>query len=115
MLINKVKLAVLILVVAGLLVSGAGVWAWQALAAAQPARQPHTTLPQAGIPGQPKDAAHDAGKAVQVHTAKAVSGGLKRILAQPGTVHAFEQTDVYARVSGFLKNQKVDIGDHVKR
>jgi RND family efflux transporter MFP subunit len=42
-------------------------------------------------------------------------GGLARMTEQSGSVHAFEHADLYAKVSGYLKVQKVDIGDIVKR
>jgi RND family efflux transporter MFP subunit len=41
-------------------------------------------------------------------------GGLPRMTDQAGSVHAFEHADLYAKVSGYLKVQNVDIGDRVK-
>ncbi|HVU88660.1 MAG TPA: efflux RND transporter periplasmic adaptor subunit [Pirellulales bacterium] len=41
--------------------------------------------------------------------------GLGRKTVQPGTVHAFEYADLFAKTSGYLGEQSVDIGDHVKR
>jgi HlyD family secretion protein len=41
-------------------------------------------------------------------------GGMNLTTIQPGTVRAFEWADLYAEVSGYLKVQTVDIGDHVK-
>lgn len=43
------------------------------------------------------------------------AGGRARTVEVPGTVHAFEYANLYARVSGFLKEQWVDIGDTVKK
>jgi RND family efflux transporter MFP subunit len=43
------------------------------------------------------------------------TGGLVRQTSQPGSIHAFESVDIYAKVSGFLKVQEVDIGAVVKR
>jgi RND family efflux transporter MFP subunit len=40
-------------------------------------------------------------------------GGLERATTQPGTIEAFEFADLYAKVSGFLKTQDIDIGDVV--
>src|SRR5260370_14812661 len=40
-------------------------------------------------------------------------GGLERTTTQPGTIEAFEFADLYAKISGFLKKQSVDIGDDV--
>ncbi len=42
-------------------------------------------------------------------------GGVRRLTIQPGTVHAFEWADLYAKASGFLKSQSVDIGSSVKK
>jgi RND family efflux transporter MFP subunit len=42
-------------------------------------------------------------------------GGLVRQTSQPGSIHAYESVDMYAKVSGFLKTQAVDIGDVVRR
>ena len=41
--------------------------------------------------------------------------GLGRKTVQPGTVHAFEYAELYAKTSGYLGEQNVDIGDRVKR
>jgi RND family efflux transporter MFP subunit len=42
-------------------------------------------------------------------------GAMQRTTCQPGTVQAFESVQLYAAVSGYLKQQTVDIGDRVKR
>jgi HlyD family secretion protein len=42
------------------------------------------------------------------------AGGIRRLTIQPGTVQAFESADLYAKASGFLKSQSVDIGSTVK-
>ena len=46
---------------------------------------------------------------------KPTRGGTERITDQPGTVRAFERATLYAKVSGYLKDLKVDRGDRVKR
>ena len=38
---------------------------------------------------------------------------LKMTTAQPATVRAFHEAELYAKVSGFLKELKADIGDTV--
>lgn len=40
-------------------------------------------------------------------------GGMARSISEPGTVKAFDYADLYAKVSGFLQEQNVDIGDSV--
>jgi len=42
-------------------------------------------------------------------------GGLARTTTQPGVLHAFEHADLYAKASGYLTGQAVDIGDRVER
>jgi HlyD family secretion protein len=42
-------------------------------------------------------------------------GGIARTIQQPATIHAFESVDLYAMVSGYLKNQAVDIGSPIKK
>ena len=37
------------------------------------------------------------------------------VLVADGTVRAFDYEELYAKVSGFLVNQKVDIGSQVKK
>ena len=44
-----------------------------------------------------------------------VKGGVRRLTIQPGSVHAFESVDLYAKASGFLKSQRVDIGSSIRR
>lgn len=53
--------------------------------------------------------------AVRVETIAPVKGGLTRRTSQPGSAHSFESVDLYAKVSGFLKLQNVDIGSRVTK
>jgi RND family efflux transporter MFP subunit len=41
-------------------------------------------------------------------------GGIIRTSTQPGSVHWFEMAELFAKVSGYLKEQSVDIGSPVK-
>jgi RND family efflux transporter MFP subunit len=59
--------------------------------------------------------ANAAGSAVVVDVVHPQAGGLVRKCVQPGTVIADESEDLYAKVSGFLESQTVDIGDRVKK
>ena len=43
------------------------------------------------------------------------AGGIERTTTQAGSVHAFNHAALYAKVSGYLKVQNVDIGDRVKQ
>ena len=51
----------------------------------------------------------------QVDVVLPVRGGVRRMTIQPGTVHAFESVNLYAKASGFLRAQTVDIGSPVTR
>ena len=50
----------------------------------------------------------------QVTVIHPTPGGGSRTTTQPASVHAFGIVDLFAKVSGYLKNQRVDIGDHVR-
>lgn len=78
----------------------------------------------------PKKAAADSGKSagggagndesgasgtMRVEVAHPRPGGLERKLTQVCSVHAYEHAQLYAKVSGFLQVQNVDIGDRVKK
>ncbi|HEY4312691.1 MAG TPA: efflux RND transporter periplasmic adaptor subunit [Pirellulales bacterium] len=55
------------------------------------------------------------GDAVSVEVVKPALHGLGRKTTQPGSVHAFQYAELYAKTSGYLGEQNVDIGDRVKR
>jgi len=57
---------------------------------------------------------HDAATALPVQVAHPRRGGIERTTTQAGSVHAFQHASLYAKLSGYLKVQKVDIGDRVK-
>jgi RND family efflux transporter MFP subunit len=52
---------------------------------------------------------------VRVDVIKPSAHGLGRTATLPGDVHVFESAELYSKVSGYLAEQNVDIGDHVKR
>ena len=60
--------------------------------------------------------AHEPGLGgVAVEVVHPRSGGLKRVCTQPGSVEPFESADLYARASGYLAEQKADIGSRVTK
>jgi HlyD family secretion protein len=65
-------------------------------------------------PNQAESAASES-QAVHVEVIHPRKGGLKKVSNQPGTVHAFEYAELYAKITGYLKEQSVDIGDRVKQ
>ena len=61
------------------------------------------------------DARAPAGAAVAVEVVRPRAGGIQRVCVQPGTVEPFAAADLYAKTSGFLAEQAVDIGSRVKK
>jgi RND family efflux transporter MFP subunit len=53
--------------------------------------------------------------AVSVEVVSPRTGGIDRVCVQPGTVEPFESADLYAKASGFLVEQSVDIGSRVNK
>jgi HlyD family secretion protein len=51
---------------------------------------------------------------IAVTTVRPRKGAMARLTTQPGSVHAFESVQLFAKVSGFLKSQAVNIGDRIK-
>jgi RND family efflux transporter MFP subunit len=51
---------------------------------------------------------------LKVAVVKPRKGGIPRQTVQPGSMESFDYADLYAKVSGYLKTQIVDIGDTVK-
>ncbi len=55
-----------------------------------------------------------AGAGLPVEAVHPRQGGIERKTTQAGSVHSFEYAELFAKVSGYLKVQNVDIGDRVK-
>lgn len=62
--------------------------------------------------GEPATSSAES-SAIEVEVVTPRKGGLERTTTQPGDVRPFEWADLRARVSGYLKEQHVDIGDKV--
>src|SRR5690242_17048053 len=77
-----------------------GIGGWYALAREKPATS------------KAKPDANPA--AVSVEVVSPLSGGIDRVCVQPGTLEPFAAAELYAKVSGFLAEQKVDIGSTVR-
>jgi RND family efflux transporter MFP subunit len=70
----------------------------------------------AAIPPRAEEpAATGQAKKRPVRVERVKRGEVRCTTTQPGSVQAFESAELFARVSGYLKEQKVDIGDRVKR
>jgi RND family efflux transporter MFP subunit len=66
-------------------------------------------------PRADEPAARDQAKGRRVRVERVKRGEVRRTTAQPGTVQAFESAEIFAKISGYLTEQKVDIGDRVKK
>ena len=53
--------------------------------------------------------------AIRVRVVHPRRGGLTLTTTQPGVIHSYDYVRLYAKVSGFLRGQTVDIGDTVER
>ena len=68
-----------------------------------------------GTKSLPEASADAAGEnLVRVKVVSPQRTTLKRITTQPATVYAWHQAELYARVAGYLKELKVDIGSRVE-
>lgn len=74
----------------------------------------HTPSPNAGAAESPRTSPASE-QAVRVELTRPARGGLERTSSQPGSLISYESAELFAKVSGYLKNQFVDIGDRVKR
>jgi HlyD family secretion protein len=59
-------------------------------------------------------AAADVDAPIPVETVRLSRGGITRTCTQIGSVHPYEEADLYAKVSGYLEKQNVNYGDRVK-
>ncbi|WP_422926304.1 efflux RND transporter periplasmic adaptor subunit [Singulisphaera sp. PoT] len=57
----------------------------------------------------------DSEQVVPVETTHTSPGGIMRLSTQIGSVHPYEEADLYAKVSGYLSKLYVDYGDRVKQ
>src|SRR4051794_15514851 len=87
--------------------AGAGGAAWWG-------RGHHATAahPKEASTATPSEAGTGVVRVEAVHPQK---GGLTRTSSQTGSVHPFEWAELYAKVSGYLNWQEVDIGSAVKK
>src|SRR5579871_2793356 len=66
--------------------------------------------------GQGRSASSPAGPAaVEVSVARPTQRTIRYTVEQPGRIQAFEQTPIYARITGYVRKVNVEIGDRVKR
>lgn len=63
--------------------------------------------------GETSDGSTDAQRLTVVRVIRPEVRSLKQRTTQPATIQAFQQAEIHARVAGYLKTLKVDIGDEV--
>ena len=66
-------------------------------------------------PAKSESKAATAPGAKVVQVVQPQKGEFRRVLTLPASMEAFESIKLFSKVSGFIKNQFVDIGDRVKR
>jgi HlyD family secretion protein len=98
---------IVLLLVAAVLAAGA-YWWWS-----DRQRRNDERNQSGGTTSRPADSASKA--ALGVFYVNPRKGGLAQTTTQPGTVHAFQYADLYAKASGYLRGQIVDIGDTVEK
>lgn len=67
-----------------------------------------------GVGGEGEKSGKKADDGLAVDAVHPHPGGVVRTTSQAGSVHAFESAALFSKVSGYLKEQGVDIGDRVK-
>ena len=93
-------------------IGAVGAYAWSSLGQGSPRAAAADTSRDRTDYGD--DDSQDAGR-LDVKVVRPKRGGLARTTTQPGVLHAFEYADLYAKASGYLTAQVVDIGDTVTR
>ena len=64
---------------------------------------------------QPEGPESDGVSPLRVQVVRPEKGKMPRVTRQPGTVLSFDSVRLFAEVSGYIRDQVVDIGDKVKR
>jgi RND family efflux transporter MFP subunit len=77
-----------------------GLWVW------------HNESPQHP---QEKTSAQSGASRIPVKVVSPIAGGVVQHENRPGSIHSFQGAKLYAKVSGYLNTQTVDIGDQVKK
>ena len=104
------RVLVALCVLAGVGLAGGAGALWVARAGSKTAASPPP------VAGEASPAANGPESAVRVATVPVTREDLKRVSdATPAVILHFETTDLYAKVSGFLSELRVDIGDRVKK
>ncbi len=68
-----------------------------------------------GCGGTKGDSATPAPRQPEVRTVRPEKRNIVRVVGQPGFVEAYEQSSIFAKITGFIEQWKVDIGDKVTK
>jgi len=99
---HRSRLWIVVMAILGLVGGGGAYWYWEQ--SHKPTNKPEAVGQDSSTQG-----------ALPVEVAHPRKGGLALTTDQAGSVQAFEHADLYAKISGYLKLQNIDIGDTVKR
>jgi HlyD family secretion protein len=75
-------------------------------------------FPRTKSSGQQGNSESEGGKSatrIRVQVVYPEQGGVERTVTRPGVLHPFQYAELFGKVSGFLHDQKVDIGYEVKK
>lgn len=95
-----------------ILVALGGVWYGRTVLVAQAAQERGSPTTASAAPTTPAPVSANEPRSVEVITPQRAT--MSRSLSVPATMEPFEQADLYAKLSGYVAEVKVDIGDRVK-
>src|SRR5690349_8042284 len=72
-------------------------------------------LAGSGCGRQTEAAAPQADSVPEVQTARPTRQALPRLVEQPGRIEAYEETPLFAKIAGYAKEVRVEIGARVKK
>lgn len=117
---NSISLRRVAIVLIVVTASGVGVFSWLHSSApplleavAEGANKSSKSADDPHIPDKKAQDVSTSKSLVKVDVIKPRVGGIDRTCVVPGSIHAFESADLFAKVPGYLDKLNVDIGDRV--
>ena len=104
---KRIRLGRIFVITAITLLGGLSIFAWTHRSHSQPLSN------SAYAAGNDPQTASPTGLLVKVDVVKPHAGGMERTSVLPGSIHAYEAAELFAKVPGYLQKQNVDIGDRV--
>jgi RND family efflux transporter MFP subunit len=65
--------------------------------------------------GPPSETIHETAAPTEIAIVRPQRSAIHREVSQPGSIEAFEETPLFAKVAGYVEKWNVDRGDHVKK